>query len=97
MKVVLDTNVLVAAFAARGLCEAVFVVCLERHDRLISEHILKELRRHLTGTLKIPAKQAQPDCQLSATVRHIGQSGQTFQKRLSRPGRCTRARDCRGG
>ena len=59
MKVVLDTNVLVAAFATRGLCEAVPEVCLAGHDLVLSEPILKELRRHLRGKLKVPRPQAQ--------------------------------------
>ncbi|MFO8014364.1 MAG: putative toxin-antitoxin system toxin component, PIN family [Phycisphaerae bacterium] len=58
MKVVLDTNVLVAAFAARGLCEAVLEVCLTGHDLALSEHILTELRRHLRRTLKVPPAHA---------------------------------------
>lgn len=58
MKVVLDTNVLLAAFAARGLCESVYQVCLEQHQIIISRHILDELKKHLTGKLKIPARQA---------------------------------------
>jgi putative PIN family toxin of toxin-antitoxin system len=58
VKVVLDTNVLLAAFATRGLCEAVFVAALASHEIVLSEHILKELRRHLTGKLKVPARQA---------------------------------------
>ena len=59
MKVVLDTNVLVAAFATRGLCEAVLEVCLAGHDLVLSEPILKELRRHLRGKFKVPRVQAQ--------------------------------------
>ncbi len=58
MKVVLDTNVLVAAFATRGLCEAVFAACLWSHEVALSGSILKELRRHLRGKLKVPARQA---------------------------------------
>ena len=58
MKVVLDTNVLLSAFAARGLCEAVFEVCLASHQIVLSEHILKELRRHLTGKIKLTTKRA---------------------------------------
>lgn len=57
MKVVLDTNVLFAAFAAHGLCEAVLEVCLASHRIVLSEHILTELSRHLTGKLKLPAGQ----------------------------------------
>jgi putative PIN family toxin of toxin-antitoxin system len=58
VRIVLDTNVLLAAFATRGLCEAVFSVCLEGHDLVTSEHILGELGRHLAGKLKLPAKRA---------------------------------------
>jgi putative PIN family toxin of toxin-antitoxin system len=56
--VVLDTNVLLAAFATRGLCEAVFEACLASHEIVLSEHILGELRRHLAGKLKMPPEQA---------------------------------------
>ena len=58
MKVVLDTNVLLAAFATRGLCEAVFEACLAPHEIVISEHILREVRGHLRTTLRVPAGQA---------------------------------------
>ena len=58
MKVVLDTNVLLAAFATRGLCEAVFEACLASHEIVLSDHILKELHRHLRGKMKVPARQA---------------------------------------
>lgn len=58
MKVVLDTNVLLAAFATRGLCEATLELCLASHEIVLSEHILTELRRHLTGKLKLAAGQA---------------------------------------
>lgn len=58
MKVVLDTNVLVAAFAARGLCEAVLEVCLTGHDLVLSEYILGELRRHLRRTFNLSAAHA---------------------------------------
>jgi predicted nucleic acid-binding protein len=47
VKVVLDTNVLVAAFASHGLCEEVFEVCLTSHQIFVSKHILAELRRAL--------------------------------------------------
>lgn len=57
MKVVLDTNVLLAAVATRGLCEAVFETCLAAHEIVLSEPILKELRRHLGGKFKLPPGQ----------------------------------------
>ena len=37
MRIVLDANVMVAAFAARGLCEALFELCLGSHEILLSE------------------------------------------------------------
>ena len=48
MTVVLDTNVLVAAFATRGLCQSVFELCLDRHTIAISDPLIQEL----TGNLK---------------------------------------------
>jgi putative PIN family toxin of toxin-antitoxin system len=52
--VLLDTNVIFSAFAARGLAQAVFEICLEKHTIVISEHILSELSAHLHKRLKIP-------------------------------------------
>jgi len=49
MKVLLDTNVLMAAIGTHGLCELVLTSCLESHQVLICEHILSELREHLVG------------------------------------------------
>ena len=54
----LDTNVLLAAFAARGLCEALVAACLQSHEIVLSKHILGELAEHLSGKLKMPARQA---------------------------------------
>lgn len=47
MKIVFDSNVLLAAFATRGLCEALFTLCVEAHDVIISEAILSEVEEHL--------------------------------------------------
>ena len=59
MKVVLDTNVLLAAFATRGLCESVMAVCLENHTLILSEAILAETGRNLRKKFKMPAVQVQ--------------------------------------
>jgi len=58
VRIVLDTNVLLAAFGARGLCEALLAACLESHEIVASAHILKELRRHLGGKFRMPASAA---------------------------------------
>jgi uncharacterized protein len=53
MRVVLDTNVVVAAFVARGLCESVFEHCLDRHEILVSDSLLDEIRRNLAKKAKL--------------------------------------------
>ena len=53
MRVVLDANVVVAAFAARGLCESVFEFCLDRHEILLSEPLLEEVRSNLAKKAKL--------------------------------------------
>ena len=47
MRVVLDTNVIVAAFATKGLCLDIFEVCLLDHNIIISEYILLEVKEKL--------------------------------------------------
>lgn len=54
MRVCLDTNVLVAAFATRGLCADVFRAVLAEHDLVLGEVILAELRRTLSTKFKLP-------------------------------------------
>lgn len=53
-RVVLDTNVVFAAFAARGLCESVFELCLEQHELIASEFLYEELAEKLIIKLKLP-------------------------------------------
>ena len=55
MKVFLDTNVLVAAFATRGLCADVLGSVLADHQLVTGEVVLTELRRALSRRLKVPA------------------------------------------
>lgn len=57
MRVVLDTNALLAAFAARGLCESLVAVCLHAHEIVLSEYILGELDRNLEVKLRMPSEQ----------------------------------------
>jgi putative PIN family toxin of toxin-antitoxin system len=58
MRILLDTNIIFAAFATRGLAQAVFELCLERHTIVISEFILFELSAHLRKKLEMPAEKA---------------------------------------
>jgi putative PIN family toxin of toxin-antitoxin system len=54
MRVILDTNVILAAFAGRGLAHALFELCLEKHEIIISEHPLSEVKRNLQKKMKMP-------------------------------------------
>ena len=49
MKVYLDTNVLVSALTARGLCADLVRVLLAEHELMTGEVNLAELRRVLVG------------------------------------------------
>ena len=55
MRVFLDTNVLVSAFATRGLCADVIRHILAEHDLITGEVIIVELRRVLRDRIKVPA------------------------------------------
>jgi putative PIN family toxin of toxin-antitoxin system len=55
LKVVLDSNVILAALGTRGLCEAVMGLSLEQHEVALSEPILAEVAKHLAGKFKVPA------------------------------------------
>ena len=52
--VVLDTNVIVAAFVARGLSNAVFELCLDKFKVIISNFIINETSKILKDKIKIP-------------------------------------------
>jgi putative PIN family toxin of toxin-antitoxin system len=52
MKVVLDTNVLIAAFITRGVCSDVFEHCVRHHTLVTSDFILKEYRENLVHKFK---------------------------------------------
>lgn len=57
MKVYLDTNVLVSAFAARGLCADLMRLVLAEHEVLTGEVNLVELRRVLSTRFRAAAAQ----------------------------------------
>lgn len=55
MRVFLDTNVLIAAFASRGLCADVFRLVATDHELLIGAPVLVETRRILETKLRMDA------------------------------------------
>ncbi len=56
MRVFFDTNVLIAAFATRGLCADLFAHVLLEHDLVVGEVVLTELRTKLRTKFKLPKK-----------------------------------------
>lgn len=56
MKVFFDTNVLVSAYAARGICADLVRFVLAEHELLTGEVNLEELRRVLSTRFRAPAE-----------------------------------------
>jgi len=54
MRVILDSNILVAAFSSRGLCSSLFELCLDSTTIIISEHILSEIKKAFLKKIKLP-------------------------------------------
>lgn len=55
MRVILDANVVIAAAASRGLCEAILELCLEHHHLILCEGILDEIEEKLRIKIKVSA------------------------------------------
>jgi uncharacterized protein len=58
LRVFLDTSVLVAAFATRGLCADVLRTVLAEHELVVGEPVLAELGRVLKEKIGTPEAQA---------------------------------------
>ncbi len=67
MKVFLDTNVLSAGFATRGLCSDLIREVLENHELVVSLEILVEFKRVLTIKFKVPSEQVEDALDLVRT------------------------------
>jgi putative PIN family toxin of toxin-antitoxin system len=70
VRVVLDTNVLIAAFATRGICEDVFRTVLAEHELVVSKFTLEELERVLVDKLKMSSARARA---VTAFVRDVAE------------------------
>src|SRR5690242_4738491 len=55
MRVVFDSNVLIAAFATHGLCHSLFELCLRSHQVVVSRWILEEVEEKLRHKIKVPS------------------------------------------
>jgi uncharacterized protein len=56
VRVFLDTNVLVSAFSARGLCSDLLLLVIEEHELLTGEIVLAELRSVLHRKFRVPGE-----------------------------------------
>lgn len=70
MRVALDTNVIVAAFAARGLCSDLFQALVARHSVVIPEPVIAALERAFAAKLRFPRNQT---AQIVAYLREIAE------------------------
>ena len=62
MRVILDANVLIAAVAGRGLCDALFELCIKEHDLIASRELLDEVHSKLVKKIKLPESLACDFC-----------------------------------
>jgi len=53
VRIFLDTNVLVSAFASRGLCAEVLELVLLDHDLILGRNVLRELEKALREKVKL--------------------------------------------
>lgn len=67
MKLVLDTNVLIAGFISRGVCAELIEHVIQRHEPVTSDFILDEFKRTLTAKFKITQRDASAARQLLAS------------------------------
>lgn len=58
MRLVLDTNILIAAFVARGTCHDLLNHCERAHDIVGSEFILGEFEAKLLRKFRVPPEEA---------------------------------------
>jgi len=58
MRLVIDTNVLIAAFISHGVCNELYEHCALNHEVVLSKFILDELNGKLTGKFLFTTREA---------------------------------------
>ena len=58
MRLVIDTNVLIAAFISHGVCNELLEHCVLNHDVVLSKFILDELKDKLADKFKFTTREA---------------------------------------
>lgn len=64
MRIVFDTNVLIAALISHGVCSELVRYCAKNHELFLSDYILQEIQRTLSTKFKYPAPVAMKAVQL---------------------------------
>jgi putative PIN family toxin of toxin-antitoxin system len=67
VRLVLDANVLIAAFVARGVCAELLEYCVREHEVVTLAAILEEVRRHLVDKIRVTTAQADQTVKLLRT------------------------------
>ena len=67
MKIVLDTNVLIAAFITHGTCNELLEDCAVNHELFLSQFILNELQNKLVRKFRFTEHEANSVVQLLTT------------------------------
>lgn len=71
MKVLLDTNILIATFITHGTCSDLFEHCIRHHEILTSKFILDELEGHLRKKFKFPENDVREAMEILNTVAKV--------------------------
>src|SRR3954469_17833406 len=72
MRIVLDTNVLIAALISRGVCLELLEHCALNHVLLTSDFILGELHAHLVKKFKCDGKETNLSSMLlRSQIEHV--------------------------
>jgi putative PIN family toxin of toxin-antitoxin system len=67
MKLVLDTNVLIAAFLTRGVCAELLEYVVKRHEPVCSAYILQEFHEKLVEKFKVSRRDSDAAVRLLAS------------------------------
>ncbi len=79
MKIALDSNVLIAAFATDGLCRSILELCLNHHEIILSEELLEEVNENLQKKIRIPPARVREVIHYLKNNATIGKGQQGFQ------------------
>jgi len=82
MRVVLDSNVVVAAFATRGICSALFEYCIENDEVVLCDEIVAEIERALVK------KVGEPRAVVRDIVAYLRDHAKTLEPETVNSGAC---------